>query len=446
MVKYGLDAPIETSKTVVYGVQHMILFVANSAIMPVIVAKSLGLEYTEISDMLLRTLFLCGVLSIIQTRFGHRYPIIDGPGGLWITVLINLGAITSSLGGDFVALRTSLELGMLISGVFLFLLGISGKMKYVAALFSPMVNGVFLVLMPIQLSKSFVLGMLGNIDGGTGVSGKDFIAFWITALVMLVINIKGKGFLRSIAILIGVAVGWVVAAMIGIADFSEMGKPDHIFQLPQPFAWGTPTVDAGIILTCVIGSFLLFANVIASFVGMADVLGEELTEKQLNRGTMCYGLSSFMTGVFPTVGFTVFAISMGIVRLTGVATRKPFYLGSVVMIVLGLFAPIGLFFATIPSSVGYGAMMVLFAVIVKQGVDCFQKANITERKGFALGVSMLAGTGIMMQPFAVFQNLPNVIVPFASNGLLVGVILAIVLEQILKDRTKDRRIPDARER
>jgi xanthine/uracil permease len=436
MLRYGLNDPIETDKTLAYSFQHMILFIANAAIMPVIVAKAIGLEHAEISDMLLRTLFLCGVLSIVQTRFGHRYPIIDGPGGLWITVLINLGAVTSSLGGDFAALRTNIEFGMLIAGVFLFLLGISGKMKYIAALFSPMVNGVFLVLMPIQLSKSFVSGMFGNIAGGSDINGKDFLAFWVTALVMLIINVKGKGFLRSISILIGVAVGWIVAALLGIADFSGMKDMGPLFQLPQVFAWGTPTPDAGIIITCVIGSFLLFANVIASMVGMADVLDEELTEKQLNRGTMCYGLSSFMTGVFPTVGFTVFATSMGIVRLTGVAARKPFYLGSAAMLVLGVFAPIGLFFATIPPSVGYGAMMILFAVIIKQGVDCFQKAQITERRGLALGVSMLAGAGVMMQPFAVFQNLPGVAVPFASNGLLIGVILAIVLEQVLKDRPK----------
>jgi xanthine/uracil permease len=76
--------------------------------------------------------------------------------------------------------------------------------------------------------------------------------------------------------------------------------------------------------------------------------------------------------------------------------------------------------------------MILFAIIMKQGIDCFQKVHITERKGLAIGVSMLVGVGVMMQPFDVFNNLPEVIVPFASNGLLIGVILAIILEQILK--------------
>jgi xanthine/uracil permease len=433
-IKYGLEDRLDNKKTATYGLQHMILFIANSAIMPVIIAKGFGLENQEISDMLLRTFLLCGILSIIQTRLGHRYPIIEGPSGLWLTVWISLASITSAMGGELAHLRSSLEMGMLISGVLIVALGLSGQMKYIAKLFSPLVNGVFLVLMPVQLSRSFVAGMFGTVYGGSEIDPQAFAVFWLTVVVMLIINIKGTPFLKSIAILIGVAVGWVFAVLIGAGDFGDMSSLRSFLVLPQPLAWGLPTFDAGIVITCVMGSFLLFANVIASFLGTAEVIGEEFTEKQLDRGTMCFGFSTVMTGLFATIGFVPFATSMGIIRMTGVATRKPFYLGSVAMIVLGLLGPVGLFFAAIPPSVGYGALLVLFAVIIKQGFDNFTRARLTEKLGFAVGISMMAGSGIMMQPFAVFANLPDVIVPFVSNGLLVGVILAIIFEQLLKER------------
>jgi xanthine/uracil permease len=167
---------------------------------------------------------------------------------------------------------------------------------------------------------------------------------------------------------------------------------------------------------------------------MADVIGEEFSERQLNRGTVFVGVSTIAVGSFATIGFVPFATSMGIVRMTGVATRKPFYIGSVMMIILGILGPVGMFFAAIPPAVGYGSLTVLFGVIVKQGVDYLKKAELTERKGFALGIAMLVGTGIMMQPFSLFESLPSVIVPFVSNGLLVGVILSIILEQVLKEK------------
>ena len=436
MTRFDLDEKLEPKKTIAYGIQHMILFIANAAIMPVIIAKSLGLDSVAISEMLLRTFFFCGVLSILQTRFGHRYPIIDGPSGLWLSVWINLANVTSALGGDLAALRTHLELGMIIGGGFVIALGFSGLLKYISRLFTPLVNGVFLVLMPIQLSKSFVAGMLGTVYGGNVIDMKSLSAFWITVAAMILINIFGSPFIRSIAILISIFIGWVFAVAIGAGDFGDMSGLTSFIILPEIFAWGAPALDTGVLLTCVLGSFLIFANIIASIRGMADLLEDEFTDKKLNRGAIFYGVSSITSGAFSTIGFVPFATSIGIVRMTENAARKPFYIGCVAMIILGVLGPVGMFFAAIPPPVGYGALSVLFAVIVKQGLDYFKKAEITERKGIGLGIALLTGTGIMMQPFSLFEHLPSVIGPFVSNGLLAGIFLSILLEQALKERPR----------
>jgi xanthine/uracil permease len=384
--------------------------------------------------MLLRTFVVYGIMSILQACFGHRYPIIDGPSGMWLTVGLSLANVVSAMHGDLSLFRTHIVFGMLISGAIVIVFGLSGCMKYITWLFTPLVSGVFLILMPIQLSRSFVGGMFGIVYGGSEIDTKSFIAFWITVIVLILVNVFGSPFLKSIAILIGIAIGWVFAVIIGIGDFGDMSNMTSFIVLPQVFAWGAPVFDPGILITCVIGSFLLFVNVIASLFGMADALEEDFSNKQLNRGTMFVGVSAVMTGIFPTIGFVPFTTSIGIVRMTSVATRKPFYIGSAVLIILGILGPVGLFFAAIPPSVGYGAMTVLFAVIVKQGVDFLKKAELTERKGLVLGISLLTGTGIMMQPFPLFENLPAFIIPFASNGLLVGMILAIILDQVMKEK------------
>jgi len=434
-IKYGLNANMENGKVFAYGFQHMILLIANAAVMPLIIARGLGLDSEDISAMLLRTFFICGILSILQTRFGHRYPIIDGPSGLWLTVWISLVSVTSALGGDLSALRMHLVFGMLISGAFVIVLGFSGLMKHVAKLFTPLVNGVFLILMPIQLSKSFVGGMLGTVYSGTEIDPRSFTAFWVTVAAMILIYIFATPFIKSIAILIGIAAGWVFAVIIGIGTehFTDVGATSFIV-LPELFAWGTPTFDPGILLTCMIGSFLLFANLFASTIGMADLLGEKLTVKQIDRSTIFFGVSTIVTGAFSTIGFVPFATSIGIVRMTSVAARKPFYIGSAAMVVLGIIGPVGLFFAAIPPAVGYGALSVLFAIIVKQGTDIVKKAGLTERSGLAFGIAMLTGTGIMMQPFALFTTLPTMLQPFVSNGLLIGIVISIILEQVLKER------------
>jgi len=439
-IKYGLDADLEPGKAAAYGFQHMILLIANAAIMPVIVARGLGLEGTEISSMLLRTFFICGVLCILQARFGHRFPIIEGPSGMWLTVWISLASITGAMGGDYAQLRMHIIFGMLAAGVFVIALGLMNCMKYIARLFTPLVHGVFLILMPIQLSKSFIGGMLGTVYGGTEIDPGSFIAFWVTVAAMILVYVFATPFIKSIAILIGIAVGWIFAVAIGqgTENIGEIGAGNSLIIIPEIFAWGLPAFDPGILLTCIIGSFLLFANFFASTIGMADMLEEEFTEAQINRGTICFGITNLATSLFCTIGFVPFATSIGIIRMTSVATRKPFYIGSAAMIVLGIIGPVGLFFASIPPAVGYGSLSVLFAIIIKQGTDFVKKAELTERKGFAFGLAMLVGTGLMMQPFELFNSLPSIIEPFVTNGLLVGVILSIVLEQALKEKQKNR--------
>jgi len=342
------------------------------------------------------------------------------------------------MGGDYAVLRANLVFGMIIAGAFLIVLSLTGLMKYLARLFTPLVHGVFLILMPIQLSKSLIGGMLGTGYGGLEIDHRAFIVFWVTVVTTVLLNIFATPFIKSIAILIGIAIGWVFAVTIGIGTehFSGIGADKSFIVLPELFAWGTPVLDPGIMLTCVIGSFLLLANFFASTMGMADLLKIEFTNKQLNRGTFFFGVTTIATGAFSTIGFVPFATSIGIIRMTGVASRRPFYLGCIALIILGIIGPVGLFFAAIPPAVGYGAMTVMFAIVIKQGTDFIKKAELTERMGFAFGIAMLAGTGIMMQPLELFKNLPAIIEPFVSNGLLVGIILAIVLEQVLKERSR----------
>ncbi len=429
-MRYGLEDKMPFSECVMYGIQHLIYFLAGAAIMPVIVAAYLGLNGQETTAMLQRTFFLCGVMSILQTRLGHRYPIVDGPAGLWMGILITLTTTTTAFGGNLAQLRTDLETGMIIAGIFIIFIGVTGLISWVSKVFTPLVNGVFLILMVLQLSGSMMKGMTGTTRGGESISLPDVFVFFLTAGIILMINIKGKGFLKSIATLVGVAVGWCAAFAVGI------GKPyaasgSGLFSLPTVFAWGAPTFNGGVVVTCVMGCLMLFANVLASIYGMADITQDTVTKKQLNKAVGIYGLSAVATGSFPTVGYVPFASSMGVIEMTGVASRKPFYLGSICMIVLGMIAPVGAFFASIPPAVGYAAMMIVFSFIFGQGLREFQRIEFTPRENLIVGISMLVGMGIMFLPSGLFAVLPGVAKYLFSNGLIDGILVSIVLEQIV---------------
>ena len=101
------------------------------------------------------------------------------------------------------------------------------------------------------------------------------------------------------------------------------------------------------------------------------------------------------------------------------------------MMILGLIAPVCTFFAALPPAVGYSAMMIVFALMLEQGIKEFKKVEFTNREGFIIGISFMIGAGIMFLDADAFMNLPQMLRYIVSNGLIVGLIIAIVMEHII---------------
>ena len=126
-----------------------------------------------------------------------------------------------------------------------------------------------------------------------------------------------------------------------------------------------------------------------------------------------------------------FVSSAGIVRLTNIAARKPFYCAAVGMMILGLITPLADFFSTIPTPVGYAALIMIFALIMGQGLREFRTLTIGNRESFIIGISILIGIGVMFLPASAFSKLPQVLSYLLSNGLIDGMLIAMILEKLV---------------
>ena len=418
---YGLEEKVPAGKCSIYGIQYLVYFLAGSAIMPTIIGVYLGLDQAEIAQMLQRTFLLSGGISILQALLGHRFPIIDGPAGLWMGLLIILAGAATAFGKDLSTLRTDMELGMICAGVMVIIVGLTGFMQKILKIFNPIVNGTFLILMVLQMSATVIKGATGVSSGYDTIQPKFVVIFLVTTAIIVIINLKTRGFVQSIATLIGVVCGWILAYALGVSpEFISDGG--GILAVPQPFAWGTPTVDPSVIITCLIGEFALFSN----------------TPGIVRKSTVRFGITAALCGIFPVPGFVPFASAPSTTKLTRVAARSPFILGGIFMMILGLVAPVCTFFAAIPPAVGYSAMMIVFALMLEQGIKEFRKVEFTNREGFIVGISFMIGAGIMFLDTGAFLTLPQMLRYIVSNGLIMGLIVAIVLEHVIlrKKRTE----------
>lgn len=429
-LKYQLDDVVPKGELFVYSIQHLIYFAAGTVVLPIAVGLHLGLTQGEIAELLQRTFLLCGILSYLQVKLGHRYPIIEGPAGLWSSMMIVMAVSTVGIGGELGKLRGDLQMGIMIAGGIVLLLAVTGLMTKISKIFTPIVNGVIITLMVLQMSATFVKGVLGITDEHPSIDPASVVVFLVTVVVILFVAVRLKGFIQSIATLIGVIVGWILALVVGLSV--DRPSLDGIVGLPKIWAWGTPTFDLGVTIACVLGALVLLSMCFASISSMAEAVGETVSEKTVTKSVCLHGVASVLSGLFATVPFMPFVSSTGVVLMTKVAARRPFNIACLFMVIFGIFTPVAAFFASMPSTVAYATSMVIFSLILGQGLKEFQKVEIGNRECYIIGISMICGMGVMFLPEEAFSILPQSLEFILSNGLVVGTIMAMVLEQVFR--------------
>ena len=103
-----------------------------------------------------------------------------------------------------------------------------------------------LTLIPVAIGN-----MGNNVEKPTGQS---LALAMITVLIILLVNIFTKGFIKSISILIGLIAGTIIAATMGLVDFSPVAEAPLV-HIPTPFYFGAPQFEiSSIVMMCIIAT------------------------------------------------------------------------------------------------------------------------------------------------------------------------------------------------
>ncbi|AVR34416.1 purine/pyrimidine permease [Bacillus cereus] len=409
--------------------QWFIFLLANSIALPIVVGGLFHLTTEEIFYLMQRTFFVVGISSFLQGWLGHRLPIADGPAGSWVGVFTVLAYATAGQDQLHSTLQI-LELGMIISGVILIGLGVTGFIGRILFLFTPLVTGTFLLLLCLQLSGVFLKGMLGitatisQIDGFTAM-----IAFSIFLFVIILSNF-GKGFVKSYAVLIGLISGWVIFLIAGKVTIPS--QVTHFVQLPHIFAWGLPKWNTGMAVSSFVMVCILVSNTVAAIIAInqATIHKATIEQKQLKDGTWVGGISHIISSVFSTVGVVPLPATAGFIRLTKQKYIRSFLMACALLVVMSLFPSIIRYLASLPSAVASAVLMASFVQLIGIGFNNIKQVPMSERNVTILGVAVLFGSGVMFLPSGVLQPLPSVMQYIFGNGLFVGTVVSILLEQI----------------
>jgi len=413
------------------ALQWFVFMFANALMLPIVVGVLFDMSAEDIVGLIQRMFFVAGVASFLSAKFGHGLPIADGPAGVWLGAFVLMSRFADESGE---ALRL-LEGGMLFAGLLVTAVGATGTMRKLMRLFTPIVTGVYLILLAIQLCGTLLKGMLFASNGDAYPGGNIAIALLVFLLVFAC-SAWGRGWVRSYALLIGVALGWLA---YGIRNGFGGGRmADDVFRAPAWFAWGPPAFDGGMALSSAIVAFIVISSLVASVNAMRHVIpadGDKSDEERRFRGgALMSGASTMLAGAFSAIGSVPLSISSGFVRTTGQRAMGPFYAASLLLVAVSFVPALFSVLALLPGQIANAVMFALFAQILGIGVKALTGATLDERGLTIVSMSLGLGTAVLFLPAELFATMPDALQYVLGNGLVVGMLVALGLEQLWRER------------
>ena len=398
------------------------MFVAN--ITPIIILANVAGVSPELSAALIQNcMIIAGIGTLVQLypvwRIGSRLPIVMGISFTFLSLAI---VIASSQGMG--TLMGAVIVGGLVEGC----LGLVPRLW--TRLISPIVAATVVTAIGFSLLPIGANSFAGGVGSPSFGSADNWIVGTVTLLTCLLTQVLARGFLRSLSVLVGLAVGYVLAVCMGMVDFSALNGVG-VVALPtiMPF---TPEfhLDAILAIVCV---FLVSATETIGDTSAlcSGALGRDVTTKEMGASVACDGFVSTIAGIFGCTPITSFSQNVGLAAISKVVNRFVIATGAAIMILGGLFPAIGTVLTTIPQPVLGGCTIMMFGSILFAGFGMMAKTGFSQRNIIIAALSLSVGLGFT-QCTGMFNIFPQIVqTVFAENCVAVVFILAVILNLVL---------------
>ncbi len=415
--------------TTLAGLQWLFFMFANVVVIPISVGNAFHLPPAVITASLEHAFIYTGLACLLQVLIGHHFPFMEGPAGLWWGYILSVAGSATATGQSLVEVGGSLETGILMAGVLVMLIGLLGIGWWLRRLFTPVVNSTFYFLLGVQLCAVFFKGMIG-LSNSTVIQLPIALFSFVLVILVMFISIRGRGALSNLALLIGIVVGWIAFRLLFPAQTSVLAPAGGAFF--ALFPWGNLAWNIGIITATVLAGLMSMSNTYATLEGVEPLFHEVVTPPMYRRSLLITGFSSIVSGLLGLVPYAPYTSSLGFLRATRIYDRLPFLLASILFILLGVIPVLGQLFASLPVSVGDAVLFVAYLQLFGAGLNAIDGLKFSFKTIYRLALPVLFGITLMTIPATAFSTLPAIVRPLLQNGLVMGILLAIILEQVVR--------------
>jgi uric acid transporter len=420
---HPVDAVLPFGQMLAVGIQHVLVMYAGAIAVPLIIGAALKLQKDQVAFLISSDLFACGLVTLVQCigiwKFGIRLPVIMGvsfaPVGPMVAMATSGGGITTIFGATIAA------------GVFAVLIApFFGRLM---RFFPPIVTGTIILTIGLTLFP-VAINWAGGGRGAPGFGNpSNILIAAVVLLAILLINKYLRGFIANISVLVGMAIGFVIALALGIVNFSGVGQAAW-FAPVRPFAFGLPVFDVAAIASLCLVMVVIMVESLGMFLALGDLTGRPVDRDAASRGLRTDGLGTIIGGIFNTFPHSSFSQNIGLVGITGVKSRWVVAVSGVILMLLGLLPKLANVIASIPVVVLGGAGLAMFGMVAATGVKILGKVDY-ESKNNLLIIAISLGVGVI--PLAAptfFERMPHWTGPLTHSGITLAALFAILLNAL----------------
>jgi uracil permease len=240
-------------------------------------------------------------------------------------------------------------------------------------------------------------------------------------LTTLLVAVLGRGIFRLVPILAGIAVGCLIAAVLGVIDSSAVASAPWL-ALPSFVA---PELHWGAILYMVPVALAPAIEHIGGVVAIGSVTGKNFVKKPgLHRTLLGDGLATSAAGLFGGPPNTTYAEVTGAVMLTKSYNPKIMTWAALFAIALAFVGKFGVALQSIPVPVMGGILCLLFGSIAVVGLNTLirHQVDLSEARNLIIvSVTLVFGIGGMVIGGK----------EFALSGISLCAVSALLLNLLL---------------
>ena len=408
----------------VLSVQHVFAMFGATILVPILTGLDVGVS-----------LVASGIGTLIYIACtGAKVPVYLGSSFAYISSIATAIAVTGGPESAYVGLMTVGLIYVLIA----FIISFTGS-AWIRKLLPPVVIGPMIMIIGLSLAPTAVqeTGLMG-IDilleqgkyvGVAGAAWKVPLVAFITFATVVVISMRGKGFLQIVPFLIAIVVGYISAVVLGLVDLSQVFTGYSFFQIPNFKFVGSYQLDFSSVVAFAPLALVTIAEHIGDHIVLGEIVDEDFLETPgLSKTILGDGIATFVSAAIGGPANTTYGENTGVIAMTRVGSVWVNGLAAIIAICLGFLGYVQAFISSIPWAVIGGMTIILYGLIASNGVKVLIKdrTDLGNMKNLVIVSTMLViGLG-----GATLKITPQTTLSGMSLAAICGIVLNLVLSAL----------------